>query len=258
MKKIFADLWGDEDLVSSFDGCGIFRPAENNKRWATNGGWFHFDQNGLDLPDKVCVQGLMNLFTSGPEDGGLILIPKSNLLFKSLFQKHELTIPGASNFVQVQHREIPELFHENTKLLKLCLNPGDFALWYSITAHCNHPAKFQGRTPDNPIRLRRLVAYICMTPTKLIKNDEIIEKKYKSLLNAQTTTHWPHYFVPSHIAFYDKKKESENTEKKPYSRRGTRAVTWTYPDIDLHRMQLVVGNERAAKHLERFQMESQP
>ena len=28
IKKAFASIWGDDDLLVSFDGCGVFRPIE--------------------------------------------------------------------------------------------------------------------------------------------------------------------------------------------------------------------------------------
>lgn len=50
VRQVFEVLWGTEDLVSSFDGCGVARnpfikaKSEQGENWATMGGWYHVDQ----------------------------------------------------------------------------------------------------------------------------------------------------------------------------------------------------------------------
>jgi len=62
--------------------------------------------------------------------------------------------------------------------VKLCLSPGDFVMWDSRTIHCNHPPSRLSVENDAAKRLKRLVAYICMTPTSLAKDlDTLVEKK---------------------------------------------------------------------------------
>jgi len=240
VSKIFASLWDTEDLLTSFDGCGVFRPAEYLEQqlpkgkpnsWATRGGWLHVDQNGLKKPDMVCVQGLLNLYPSGEDEGGLVVVQKSHLFFKDLFHKYEITSPSGPDYVPLDRFTIPELWNENTKILKICLNPGDFTLWDSRTVHCSHPANYKGREIDDPIRLRRLAAYICMTPTSFAKNlDELIPLRVEAFRSAQTTTHWPHEFTPSY-----KKLNSSN---------------WKYPEMSLRQVELLVGKERTPAFLD--------
>jgi hypothetical protein len=38
---LFSDLWHDDDLISSFDGCDAFSPIQKNPEWTTKTGWFH-------------------------------------------------------------------------------------------------------------------------------------------------------------------------------------------------------------------------
>jgi hypothetical protein len=46
--------------------------------------------------------------------------------------------------------------------------------------------------------LRRLVAYVCMTPASFATDlDVLVRKRVRAFQNAQTTTHWPHDFRPS-------------------------------------------------------------
>jgi hypothetical protein len=53
VKQIFKQIYNTNDLISSFDGCNIFRPYLNEiiykdnddfKDIKTHNGWFHVDQ----------------------------------------------------------------------------------------------------------------------------------------------------------------------------------------------------------------------
>lgn len=63
----------------------VLDSARYNPDWVTRGGWFHFDQNGYQKKGRHCVQGLLNYLPSGPIDGGLVVVPKTHLLFDKLF-----------------------------------------------------------------------------------------------------------------------------------------------------------------------------
>jgi len=157
---IFKSVWETEDLLTSFDGCGIFRPPEflsqtrrTHNPWETQGGWFHVDQNGYHKPDMVCVQGLMNVYPSGPKDGGLVVVPRSHHLFRKLFEEYKVGSPSNGDYVQLKLYPIDELWNKDTLVYKLCLNPGDFVLWDSRTIHCNHPAQYVDRQLDSLFRV---------------------------------------------------------------------------------------------------------
>lgn len=92
-------------------------------------------------------------------------------------------------------RDIPELWARGA--YKLCLAPGDLAMWDSRTTHCNHPATRQlsRLKRGQPVELRRLVGYVCMTPTSFVKDKEAhIKRRVQGYQQAQTTTHWPQDF----------------------------------------------------------------
>jgi hypothetical protein len=77
----FASIWRTPDLLTSFDGCGVFRPVEYSSAWRTKGAWPHVDQNGRTKPGRCSVQGAVLLTNSGAKDGGLVVVPKSHLLY---------------------------------------------------------------------------------------------------------------------------------------------------------------------------------
>jgi len=83
--KIYANLWKSEELLTSFDGCGAFRPPEVDIKYRTIGGWYHVDQNGYLKKGKNCVQGLLNLLPSNTYDGGIVVLPKTHQIFNEKF-----------------------------------------------------------------------------------------------------------------------------------------------------------------------------
>ncbi len=56
VKPAFEKIWKTDDLLVSFDGCGVFRPPEYNPEWRTNGGWYHIDQNVYNKKGRHAVQ----------------------------------------------------------------------------------------------------------------------------------------------------------------------------------------------------------
>lgn len=64
-------VFGTEDLIVSFDVVNIQWP--NRKDAPANKPWAHQDQDP-ERPGFRCLQGLVNLNESGPDDGGLILM----------------------------------------------------------------------------------------------------------------------------------------------------------------------------------------
>jgi len=219
--KVFQMIWGEDDLLTSFDGCGIFRPAEINPLWRTNGSWFHIDQNGNSKPERCCIQGLLNLLPGGVDDGGLVVIPKSHLIFNDIFRNHQFA--SGKDFVRLSHKNIPELWNANCKPTKLIVAPGDFVMWDSRTVHCNHPALILEKKPNPPV-LRRLVAYVCMTPKRFAKKLKPLRlERVNAFQRAITSSHWPHEFYPS---------------SRPY-----KSDTWVVPQLNEHQIRLLVGSD---------------
>jgi ectoine hydroxylase-related dioxygenase (phytanoyl-CoA dioxygenase family) len=71
-------------------------------------------------------------------------------------------------------------------MIKINLEPGDLVLWDSRTMHY---ACF----PEGD--LIRHVQYVCMTPRKFAKQEDM-DFKAELFKTWQGTTHWPHWQVP--------------------------------------------------------------
>jgi len=67
--QVFADLWGDDRLLSSFDSINVTPPAPAAGGVPLPGGsWLHTDQ----APSRrgvACIQGLVNMVDVGPRAG---------------------------------------------------------------------------------------------------------------------------------------------------------------------------------------------
>eukprot|EP00026_Physarum_polycephalum_P011314 Phypoly_transcript_11528.p1 GENE.Phypoly_transcript_11528~~Phypoly_transcript_11528.p1 ORF type:complete len:304 (+),score=39.32 Phypoly_transcript_11528:238-1149(+) len=217
VKRAYSHIWqGEQDLIVSFDAAGAARPPDFNKEWKTQGGWFHFDQNGYMKKGRQCVQGLLNILPSGEKDGGLCLVPKTHILFNKMFSERTDICQSSvmMDFVKLTRPGFfPEIWNDpQYQPIKLCLDPGDFALWDSRTAHCNHPASCLNITPE--AKLRRLVAYVCMTPIWKVVNQKVLESRVKGFKNGKTTSHWPHEYQPRGGNFPDMPKPTITQEMK--------------------------------------------
>ena len=76
------------------------------------------------------------------------------------------------------------------------------------------------------MKLRRLVAYICMSPAKFVEgyqsneSEDFFIKRINAFFNKESTNHWPDNFIPY------AKYESDR---------------WVYPKLSLHQKSLLVG-----------------
>jgi len=193
VKKIFATIWKTNDLITSFDGFCLHRPYEYNSAWKTKGNWYHLDQNGWYKPSKLCVQGFLNFCPAGPEDGGLVVVPKSHTLFNSIFKDRPILKKRSDwitlgNDKKLWEHDLPQA---GLAPIKVCCEPGDFVLWDSRTIHTNTSANTVRPVPMNGLLSpRRLVTYVCMTPASRL-TEESRRKRIQCYEFGMTTTHWP-------------------------------------------------------------------
>ena len=74
--EAFAKIWGTDELLVSFDGMNVTLPSRDKPAAKP---WPHVDQSPLRR-GLHCVQGIINLSPAGPEDGSLVVFPRSNTL----------------------------------------------------------------------------------------------------------------------------------------------------------------------------------
>lgn len=254
VKKIFSLVWDDDDLLTSFDGCGVFRPPEVDASWTTRGGWFHIDQNCYRKQGRHAVQGLLNLYPSGENDGGFVVVPKSTHMMDNAFLiDPDICGKLKGDFVRI-NREAKwwtSLRRRTTnnydyRPVKLCLDAGDFVLWDSRCIHCNNPPTQLSEDPEAKKNLKRLAAYICMTPTRLAKNiDELVAQRVYAFQNGFSTNHWPHEFAPNSTRPYAAEwpvgaPHVKLTKEQAKLITGNKSVTDVYEKLDVTSVNLKI------------------
>lgn len=167
--SIFEEIWQTDDLVCSFDG-GCFLPYPRGKMKQ----WIHND-SPRSMTDFTCVQGLVNLRDNGPEDGGLLLLERSQEIFKDYIDRH----PTDGFSFYFADMTDPEL--QACRPIKICAPAGHIILWDGRVFHCNVSPTTQGHL--------RMCTYVSMQPRAGTTAKEI-EKRITLHTKGRMTGHW--------------------------------------------------------------------
>lgn len=193
---VFDELYGDNDLLVSFDGfCWMPKHASFNGRR-----WLHADQSHKRLGLR-CVQGYVNLLTShDASSGSLAVVPGSHLKHSEYAAKH----PEATKNPKDWHKYTEEELAEFGDVVRVHGGVGSLVLWDSRTAHSAIEPLW---TTVNP--RERCVVYVCYQPRAFI-SESALKRKVGAFDNFRMTTHWP----ASRIEQFPEKPW---TRGKPYS-----------------------------------------
>ncbi|CAF1498174.1 unnamed protein product [Adineta steineri] len=177
IKKVFTCVWNNQQLLTSFDGCGVFRDWRYNSAWKTTGGCNHVDQNPETKPHRCCIQGLLSLTDQNETTGGLVVYPQTHSHFKQLSD----VVKNNNDYVTVSN--IHPIMNQGKTLV-----------------HCNSPATtIEERNKNEPVDLLRIVAYVSMSSITLINAqtifDEFRGKRKEMVENNCKLTHWSTEFV---------------------------------------------------------------
>jgi len=194
VKQAFAAVWDDDDLLVSFDGMALWRPAHIDPAWRTNRGssWLHIDQHPIGRPGFHCVQGLISLLETSPTSGGNILIPGSHRMFESIPDCYTERLARVDS--SIDHFRFPadDPQLRDSSPIVCHLGAGDLLLWDSRTIHCSTPG---GETPEpTSAGLTRVVSLVCMMPRSR-SNDAVIAKRRAAVTNRTSTTNWSDRFI---------------------------------------------------------------
>lgn len=180
--EAFATIWGTDELLVSFDAVNITLPKMQDK--AKRPFWPHVDQaptrRGLH-----CIQGVLNLSKAGPEDGSLIVLPKSNQVTEEFFETQtDSSTWEARDYRGITTEEMKWFEARGIKPLKVQAEPGDLLLWDSRTVHW-------GGEPTDKSNTIRTVIYASYSPAALATS-ETLERKKQAFESYGATTHWAH------------------------------------------------------------------
>ena len=181
--KPFAELWGTEELLVSFDGVNITLPGRKDMKWKP---WPHVDQ-APTRKGLACAQGIINLSEAGPLDGGLQLLQGSSELFEQFFREHPpqpkaADAPGQFDWFGFSLDDVKWFEDHGCTLIKVNAEPGDVIIWDSRTVHYASLPKSE---------TVRTIIYATYTPAKLA-TEEDLKLKAEIFKDFEGTTHWPH------------------------------------------------------------------
>jgi len=198
IRKAFATLWQDDDLLVSFDGACVMRPWHYDLSWKSHERWFHVDQHPGQRPGFDCVQGLVNLLPMSSDGAGNLLIEGSHHVFSDYAERYPdvvATLPTAEDYFEIPLDD-PVLTGPSATPVRVFLRPGDMLCWDSRTAHCNSPGS-SGRAVDTLHQLSRAAVFVCMVP-RTRASASLIKTRKKVVSRQITTTHRPHIYGPTH------------------------------------------------------------
>ncbi len=189
IKRVYSHIWNTNELLTSFDGCGVYRNWYYESTWKTTTGWYHVDQNPILKPDRCCIQGFISLTDQNEKTGGLIVFPYTHLRFNEINDlarrpKDFVVIPWTHSILD-RGRAIGKFIQ---------CQSGDLVLWDSRLVHCNSSAfVVDEQLKKQSIDLLRIVAYISMSPVTFVRDRTIDQfRKQRKLMvqNNCTLTHW--------------------------------------------------------------------
>mmetsp|Transcript_12157 Transcript_12157/g.28334 ORF Transcript_12157/g.28334 Transcript_12157/m.28334 type:complete len:431 (+) Transcript_12157:111-1403(+) len=188
VRAVFEEVWGTDELLTSFDGCNVFRPWHNEAlaHTKTLGGWWHVDQ-GKNKIGRHAVQGVVTLRAANAQTGGLCVLPGSHRHHERIVGEAE----GYTDYVRILEDD-PVMTSATPKLV--VAEAGDMILWDSRTVHCNTPALETPTVADHSTTdFLRIASYVCMTPREF-SDPTIVKVRERGYENRMTTGHWAHLF----------------------------------------------------------------
>lgn len=141
--EAYAQLWGTDELLVSFDGINFTLPTPNR---TPSKPWPHIDQSPRRI-GLVCAQGIINFAPNGPDDGGLVVVRGSHNLTQEFFKKHPDVVDreswGPEDWFRFAEEEVDWFTQAGCEVVKVCAGPGDLIIWDSRTIHYNKPPESQ-------------------------------------------------------------------------------------------------------------------
>ncbi|KAH7047342.1 hypothetical protein B0J12DRAFT_711380 [Macrophomina phaseolina] len=206
----FETLWGTRDLLVSFDALNVTLPNRADR--PAKGAWPHVDQSPFRR-GLCCVQGVINLSPSGPEDGGLVVFPGSHALLHDFFDTQtDRAAWQRRDLYMFTEPELEWFAARGAVPHKVCAEPGDLLVWDSRTVHW-------GAEPSARSREVRTVVYASYAPAAWASEQQLAEKA-KIFKRWAGTTHWPH----DNIVFRDGRAKLEDGSDDPRNRSEPREM----------------------------------
>ena len=209
-RPVFEQIWGTDDLITAFDGVGLFRDwgKRELKTSKTKRLWPHVDQGNNIGSHFHCIQGFLNLLPADEYTGGFVVARRSHLHHAELMQKQT---KNSANYLPMDFSS-PQIqaFMHKFPLEFVRATAGSIVLWDSRLVHSNtHAVKNKPRAPDpRTPNLLRAVAYVTLMPKSRQTNKDH-DMRQRMFAEGAQTNHWStddgmrrvHMAYPRHRSF---------------------------------------------------------
>lgn len=188
-KKVFAQLWKTEKLLTSFDAIAIGRPPEDGVEDFHIPGvhWLHTDQ----IASRVglhAYQGALYLEEQCEDDWTFQVMEASHEVFDSFYEQQPKAAEKAESVGYYNLLPDDIEFYKRSgcsRILRVPVPKGGMALWDSRLIHANARPK---KNRKNPGRWRYTI-FVSMTPAVWASEEDIMKHK-EAYERAMMTTHW--------------------------------------------------------------------
>jgi hypothetical protein len=167
-KKVFTNIWNTDRLITSYD-CPFFLSSHQKFKPL-----FYCNQSDFSY-DFISVQGIYNITDTNINNGGLVIIEESNMLFEQYMKNNKEERQIDMNYIN--HKD--ELLL-NQKWIKICAPKGTITLYDNRMFVCNSYPKDDNYT---------LGLYVSMQPREGATIEEI-KKRIKLFERKKATTSW--------------------------------------------------------------------
>lgn len=186
-KKVFAQIWKTDKLLTSFDAIAIGRPPEDGQESFAQPGddWLHVDQSAARI-GLHALQGAVYLEEACEDDWTLTVLEGSHTLLDDFFRTNvRASIRSSASFYRLTKQDMEYFDKKGCKIKRVPVPKGGMVLWDSRTVHANaNPVK--GR--KHPGRWRFCV-FVSMTPA-IWTTDVDLQEKREAYNQVLMTTHW--------------------------------------------------------------------
>lgn len=182
IRAVFSRIWNTDELLVSFDALNITLPRRPGH--VPRPKWPHVDQSPY-REGLQCVQGIVNLSSSGPDDGGLTVYPGTHKVTGEFFRNHtDRSQWTRKDFYRYTSTEIAWFEKKGYREHKVAAGPGDLIIWDSRLVHF-------GAEQKETSTVIRTAVYVSYAPRSFATR-EALEVKKQAFEQWLATTHWPH------------------------------------------------------------------
>ncbi|XP_046579614.1 uncharacterized protein LOC124287169 [Haliotis rubra] len=189
-KKVFEQIWGTDQLLTSFDAVAIGRPPEDGEETFAVPGkhWLHCDQ-GVERVGLHAYQGAVYLEAADEDDWTFEVLEGSHVLHSDFFEASpRAKMRSITNkFYGLTDADVEwYTAHNGVTRRRVPAPKGGMIIWDSRLIHANVRPKENRRKTGR----WRYVVFVSMGPT-VWAGKQYLRQKKQAYQGMRMTSHWP-------------------------------------------------------------------